>query len=195
MNDCTFKAEGFHVNSKEKCDTFLLEDTIIEPQEDENWLGIGMYFWDNEGDTNYWARKKYNENIKTVISVKTIICLDKTLDLTNDDVLSGMLRLWKKHCENSNDRNNQGYGIIIDKLYNIFYKKIFDVIKGHGNYPRKVELFRITNKKTPHLTSSTKTIYCVKNKKAILKKEFHKKFINIKNYEHKRTITNTTGIY
>ena len=193
MNSCNLKTEGFHVNSEEKCNSFLNSDSIIKTEKDENWLGLGMYFWDNEGDANYWVKKKHKDGFKIVWIVKSIICTDNILNLTDNDILAGLFRAWTQYCNKSGETKNQGYGIVIDILYKIFYRERFDVIKGHGNYPNHKELFWIDyNNNLPHLTSKTKTIYCVKKENAIIKKKLHKKFTN---YEQRRTIKNNSRLY
>ena len=58
----------YHCNDLERCKKFVSDKNyMINSEEDGNWLGRGMYFWDNPSNYKYWLkvkqRKKINKNM------------------------------------------------------------------------------------------------------------------------------------
>ncbi len=52
--------ELYHCNYESRVESFLKhkELRISHHKDDSEWGGTGMYFWDNEGNAEYWKKQK-----------------------------------------------------------------------------------------------------------------------------------------
>jgi hypothetical protein len=179
---------GYHTNNSERCFSFMEEkgdDAKIIIGFDETWLGEGMYFWDNLSNAKYWARQKLrkHQEIKTVSIVKGHVILDALLDLTDNDILTTIDKLWLSYCSKHKNINKYSpLGIKINTLFRV-YKSLnqkYDSIKVFGFYPSIKEsyFFPLGKKETsPRAVNDIRTIYCVRNAEKIVDKKFEQKEI------------------
>ena len=159
---------GFHTNSKEKCDKLLKGEFCAS--EDTNWLGKGLYFWDNFSNAQYWKnqkiRKKEVFDKEQISIIKAYIDCERVLDLTDTEILNTMNRVWE--CiyiiDSKVDRNLQ-LGKRIDFLLKRFPDMECPVVKGIGEY-RNSENHKFFS--GTRLVSDVKIIYSVRDDKAIL---------------------------
>lgn len=153
---------GYHANDRDRCSEFVNYRTIIT-SEDTHWLGLGMYFWDNLGNAKYWLLEK-KRKAQEVISwsiVQANINLDQLLDITDEDILDTLNKLWYEYCAKSHRNSNAPLGKKIDILFEYFslLSSNYCTIKGHGKYDRVQSEFLVGS----YLVSNIKTIYCVRN--------------------------------
>lgn len=174
--------KAYHSNMSENIDRFLDGSVpLLESVEDGYWLGKGMYFWDNYGNAQYWQNKVRGREIVTVL-----LLLEKLLDLTDKNHLDRLNAAFKKlkkqgsrAIDFANLEDEYELGLVINTIYKEVEKfsDFFDVIKCHGLYRdwseqkiiagKRVKIHEIN--RSNFVTSVVKTIYCVKDEKAIYK--------------------------
>ena len=54
---CKPNVNVYHANDRLKVENFLETNELIISK-DTNWLGKGMYFWDNLSNARYWKNEK-----------------------------------------------------------------------------------------------------------------------------------------
>lgn len=168
---CYSEVIGYHANEYQKCDRFLSGE--FEVSSDTDWLGTGMYFWDNLSNARYWKRQKvrkgdppYEEACKIV---KARISCGHLLDLTDTEILKGFCGLWQgvKNKIETEKRNRMGFGQKIDFIIS-FYSDMQDdclVVKALADYSGNEDncyLFKSSN-----FLSTVKTIYSVRDDSVI----------------------------
>ncbi len=171
----------YHCNDEKRCQRFLKSDTymIISP-EDGDWLGQGMYFWDNLGNAKYWEYNKQRKapDVKHLI-IKARVSLENVLDLTDIEVCKSLDNLWNSLQAKYKGKPNYDPKPRLGKKLNILYKSFPDfienykVIKVLGKYINTppngfIEYSPKEERIEPIL--SAKVIYNVKRKEAILER-------------------------
>ncbi|HIW89801.1 MAG TPA: hypothetical protein H9869_08035 [Candidatus Ligilactobacillus excrementipullorum] len=159
----------YHVNSPENIHKVFSSfekgsKNLYCTKEEGFWAGNGMYFWDNKGNAAYWKRTRENRKKLTSATLMADLLIDddSLLDLTDQEVLNTVNRLWPRVAERFN--LNNGY-YSIGKKINCICEMIpeIKVVKICGYYPRKKEhSFLEKEKKRPHVTLKSKIIFCVK---------------------------------
>ena len=170
---CKPNIDVYHTNDRLKVKNFLKTNELIISK-DTNWLGKGMYFWDNLSNAKYWKNEKLRKRETTDIKIiKGKIFLEKLLDLTDEETVKYIDDIWSfisKFSEIQKIKIEKAeLGRKLDVIFD-FYKnipgkesKIFDynVIKCLGSYRKNLMgslyLFCESN-----LTLSNKVIYSVK---------------------------------
>jgi len=157
----------YHTNTKDEIDKFVSHKKMIY-HDDTHYLGHGMYFWDNQGNAKYWARKKLRERMdldEVFIAQARLIFNTPVLDLTDTDVIKKVRELWIEYCDKLEEKNkNQFFGTILNILREYF--PILDemkISKCHGDYSKHKKngfLVRLGNKS--YIDSRPKTIYSVR---------------------------------
>ena len=66
---CKSNVDVYHANDRLKVENFLKTNELIISK-DTNWLGSGMYFWDNLSNAKYWKNEKLRKN--ETIDIKII---------------------------------------------------------------------------------------------------------------------------
>ena len=167
---CKPNVNVYHANDRLKVENFLETNELIISK-DTNWLGKGMYFWDNLSNARYWKNEKLRKKETTDIKIiKGTIFLEKMLDLTDEEPVRYINDIWNfisKFSEIQKIKIEKAeLGRKLDVIFD-FYKahlsKEFDynVIKCLGSYKRNLmgnlDLFSESN-----LTLSNKIIYSIK---------------------------------
>mgnify|MGYP001642344618 FL=1 len=179
---CKSNVDVYHANDRLKVENFLKTNELIISK-DTNWLGSGMYFWDNLSNAKYWKNEKLRKN--ETIDIKIIkgkIFLEKLLDLTDEETVKKIDKTWDIISKDSEIKKMEIKKIELGRKLDIifdFYKnisertsKIFDynVIKCLDNYRknlmRNLDLFSESN-----LILSNKIIYSVKENSCMSKFE------------------------
>ena len=91
---CKSNVDVYHANDRLKVENFLKTNELIISK-DTNWLGSGMYFWDNLSNAKYWKNEKLRKN--ETIDIKIIkgkIFLEKLLDLTDEETVKKIDKTW-----------------------------------------------------------------------------------------------------
>lgn len=159
---------GYHSNSEEKLKTFLEKKELVL-YEDSNYLGTGMYFWDNKSNARWWAKKKLRWDLKlkeVLVSQANISLESPILDMTDHDTIVMVRHLWLKYCKKTNEKELcQPMGVILDALFasanEVF--KVIKVAKGHGDYSswEKRGWFKYLGENV-NLDNRPKTMYTVR---------------------------------
>lgn len=156
--------EGFHTNDIKTVNKFV-SDKKLAISYDKEYLGEGMYFWDNLSNAEYWAKQRMSkkELKEAKICKANIILSNPFLDLTDKSTITQTRKLWNLYCDKmGEDRKNQFLGTILDILRG-YFKEIDEmtVTKGHGNYShwQTGVFFKGTRDR---LDDRTKTIYSVR---------------------------------
>ncbi len=158
----------YHVNSFDKVDAVIKsfnsgKNQLYVSEEDGYWAGSGMYFWDNRGNVAYWKKDRERKNIETsVLSATLSLDEENVLDLTDEDMVNSYNRMWPFIAKKFNVEKDCSPGKKLNYICK-FIPKI-KVVKLIGYYPTKVEnKFFSTREELPHMTTTAKTIFCVKN--------------------------------
>ncbi|WP_180542255.1 hypothetical protein [Staphylococcus haemolyticus] len=180
MEEYKERITGYHSNMESKIIKFQNKELpLLESLEDGYWLGKGMYFWDNYGNAQYWQRKVNGRKI-----VKVILSLENLLDLTDKNHLRKLKKSFswlKKKGSRSIDfaklDDEYELGLVINTIFKESdkFSEWFHIVKCHGLYRDWTENDILTGKKvnineierSNFVTSVVKTIYCVKDERAI----------------------------
>lgn len=156
----------FHVGisrSIEELKNGIFDSSVSSNSGNKNWLGKGIYFWDNEGNAKYWYNHKKSEPVK-------IACVPLRLndsinygDFTDYNQLSFFDKAWryyKRHSNNIKKGKEEDFVDYLSEKYDI------SVIRCTAVYPR-IKIFefiaeRMKKKSMPHICGNVKIIYCVK---------------------------------
>lgn len=169
---------GYHCNDKKRCKDFIEKNKLIwsSSEIDGQWLGNGMYFWDNLSNAKYWEKEKQRKNKNDEFDIVVAnISLQRFLDLTDEDVVCGVERYWGK-LNDELQLTREGEVVYIGEKLNYLFEyveafKEFNTLKIHALYPRKKEKiinYKISSNKTPRPTTQVRSIFSIKNKSAIL---------------------------
>ena len=91
---CKPNIDVYHTNDRLKVKNFLETNELIISK-DTNWLGKGMYFWDNLSNAKYWKNEKLRKRETTDIKIiKGKIFLEKLLDLTDEETVKYIDDIW-----------------------------------------------------------------------------------------------------
>ena len=171
----------YHVDSETRINRYIQGTEFLDSTEAGDWLGAGMYFWDNIANSKYWWNIKTRNNPTVnyqVVKVQQTFSDEELLDLTDRDILARTIQfadlLAKKGKGHRNDVTKH-MGALLNALYEVtsespeLFGFSFSVIKGTGLY-RKSDLrgndyglIDTTLSTSPHLTHFMKTIYLFKN--------------------------------
>jgi hypothetical protein len=171
--DCYSEIIGFHANHYIKCDRFL--EGLFDQAEDTQWLGKGMYFWDNLSNAKFWKKQKIRKGpcrhpeaykiVKAKISCKDIF------DFTNDDERTtfGNLLTFATlglSIKEKSKIERMGFGQKIDYVFS-YYSDLesCSVVKVHADYSENENNFELFGKS--NLVSTIKTIYSVRKDSVI----------------------------
>lgn len=181
MNNIVPQIYGYHCNDKERVNDFISGKLdSIESEDDGIWLGNGMYFWDNLSNAEYWKSEKERKKKGGIqdgdfLIVQSMIRISKLLDLTDEQSCESMEKLIEIMCEKGFKLNldSATLGQKINFLFETpLFDDIYEVIKVHGEYPRK-KISKFINYQQNNNTQPThkiKTIYKVYNNNSILSK-------------------------
>lgn len=173
----------FHSNEKEKCRAFIdgkIPLLLSGNSKDDKWLGTGMYFWDNEGNVNWWNRKqtkKHPLNQYSIIRVNADT--SHLLDLTDFDVYMKTKDIWTSFCKLIGEKTDVPLGNKLNTLFASLtdWKENYTVIKVFGKYketPRHGIFTFDYESIEAEPTIAVKCIYNIKDEKCIMEKEFVK---------------------
>jgi hypothetical protein len=157
----------YHTNTKDEIEPFVNDKRMIY-HDDTHYLGYGMYFWDNQGNARYWARKKLRERTdldEVYITQARLIFSTPILDLTDIEVIRKVRDLWIIYCDKLGEKNtNQFFGTILNILRKYFPTlDEMKISKCHGDYSQNKKqsfLSRLGNKS--YIDSRPKTIYSIR---------------------------------
>lgn len=162
---------------------FVKENKLIITH-DTHYLGNGMYFWDNESNAHYWARKKLREpknkgkQIKKVLICRAKIVLESPiLDMTDKEQIKLIQKLWNVYCDKMKENNRRQFSGTILNILRRFFPDEFEpmkVSKGHGDYSRNNKARFLANlDKNTYLDDRPKTIYAVHCNERVVEREYH----------------------
>ncbi len=164
----TEKILAYHGTNKENADSILCTKKFNKSQNDDDWLGSGVYFYTRLDNAILYnirkyknKSKKYPEYIELEKNKKILICeieydKNEVLDLNEIENLTKFLGMWKlfydriKKCEKF-DKTSQKDGAVIDWLLNETNyfngcKIIKNIFRLDVRFNRKIS--NIFNKKT-----------------------------------------------
>ena len=173
----------FHSNKEKICQEFVdgkIPLITSQNNNDDEWLGTGMYFWDNKGNANWWNKKQRNKNQAETYKIINVnvntMCL---LDLTDFEIYQEMQRIWLSLCHMIHANPEKPLGNKLDMLFSAFsdWTNKYPLIKVYGKYNYTPNngffTFDYTSMHSEP-TIAVKCIYNVKNKDCILEKDFLK---------------------
>lgn len=113
------KTLGYHTNTVDECNKMLDKSYYYYYRSEKGWLGSGLYFWDNFGNSKYWSEilcdgKKChicNENKKECFSIiKVTLEYDENeiFDITDKLVRDMLEEQWEKIINNWREKNKKG---------------------------------------------------------------------------------------
>ncbi|GAO99815.1 alpha-mannosyltransferase [Fructobacillus ficulneus] len=176
----TYSIPVYHIDTNDRIDKYIKDEIFLKSLEDGDWLGSGMYFWDNRANMNYWYRikaKKFPSKNFAGVQVQQNFLEEELLDLTDTETLSKILGYvdFIGKMRSSTADIEKHFGALLNALYKMIELKpelfdfSFSVIRGSGMYGktkiRNNEKQLIDEKLTtfPHLTAQVKTIYLFKH--------------------------------
>lgn len=162
--------KGFHANDKERCEKFLSNYEYLIISEDTDFLGNGMYFWEQQSRAEWWLKEKH----KDVIVCAEIITEDM-LDLNDPAVCSKIQHLYERIGNAVKNRYIKKYpkmdmqtGVKLNVLFESFgfYMNAFKVVRGTRVYDIEEPLFLVNSK----LSSRAVDIYCIRTPDVAIKR-------------------------
>ena len=164
---------GYHANDKERCSRFIEDEAfLVIDDEDTEFLGTGMYFWEHQSRAEWWLKEKSKESI-----VKAELNLTKLLDLTDDEKLKFIELIadkFYKGMARKGIKQNQ-VGLKLNYLFEVnkWLSETYETIKAHFYYERKDEFNFLYGSK---LTGKCVDIYTIRNKPELaIKREWVRK--------------------
>ncbi len=155
----------YHCNDSDKIDSYLDKEdlSILESVGPQNYdfLGNGVYFWDNKGNVEFWVkdRKRKSRRLElSKIEVSACFLLSDVVDLTDEierkkyDRAVDILRVKRGR------RYENRTGILLDFLFDTINHKVVKVISIDDTI-EDPELLA-----SHRLNYQTRTIWCVKQK-------------------------------
>lgn len=130
---------GYHANDRDRCSKFIKDrDFLVIDDEDTDFLGKGMYFWEHQSRAEWWLKEKKKETV-----VKANLDLSKMLDLTDDEKLSYIEKiadLFYSGIKRKGIKPEQ-VGLKLDYLFEVnkWLSDSYDTVKAHFYYKRKDE--------------------------------------------------------
>ena len=168
---------GYHSNYRYKVKGFLNKNELIL-SDDNEYLGKGMYFWDNLSNAKYSANKKIRDNQKVnniQICKANIILTEPILDLTDSKSIKDIHNLWIYYCKKAKEeKTHQFLGTILDILFDFFpdFNEI-KVSKCHGDYSRyKKSSFLEKLGTKARIDDRPRTIYSVRCNTRVKNREY-----------------------
>lgn len=170
----------FHSNEEKKCEEFVsgkIPLIFSKNSRDDRWLGVGMYFWDNKGNANWWNKKQLRKNLsKKYKIIKVNADTSNLLDLTDYDIYTKMEEIWENLCKKINENSDKPLGNKLDILFTSLpdFEGKYRVIKVFGKYNGTPNdgFFKFDYKThVAEPTMAVKCIYSVKNDSCILQRE------------------------
>lgn len=176
----------YHVDTLERINDYINDEIFLDSKEDGDWLGSGMYFWDNIANSKYWFAKRVRDDSTLdygTVKVQQKFKEDELLDLTDVEIMGKVLQcinLIEAMPEFKNINVREHIGTLLNVLYNITKKNSlifgfkFSVIKGIGLYRRTRlahnddRLIDVNFSRRPHLTHYMKTIYLFKHDECVI---------------------------
>lgn len=157
--------KGYHANNYDKTRAFVDRGELAF-SEDTDYLGYGMYFWDNISNAKYWAKQKIKKDRLRYcyISTANVIVEEPILDLTDKNTLRLIRDLWLEFCKLQGAEKSQPLGVVLDTLYEYFDESLgqMKVAKCIGSYERWSKNKFLLELKNNYIDDRPKTIYTVK---------------------------------
>lgn len=168
MADDVQSIKLFHCNDRERVVKFVNDYNYLilsKHKDDENWLGDGMYFWDNYGNSIYWKKEKVKHNVpesELNIASCSLECnfSEYLCDLTDFEVEKKLQDLIEIAEKQDLLGKNKPLGDKIDFLLHDLNSK---VVKGFSYYRCSPQSGLLKKSK---VTNKTKAIFCVKENNA-----------------------------
>lgn len=160
--------EGYHVNKEQKCKDFLNKETALIISVDQEYLGRGMYFWDNKANAKYWFKQQRRKHpCDSLMAVSCNLSLEKLLDLTDGDIRRVVDKAWhtiQNRAENDGVPLKMGARLDYIRRFHPLIKtlNIYKMLAQYENDEHKY------NFGSPYLACNVRTIYCVKDPEAII---------------------------
>ena len=115
---------GYHSNYENKCNAFIKNKRNLIISNDKEYLGKGMYFWDNKSNAKYWYDKKMKDKTcAKCIVVKCDICIDNLLDLTDERVREFIDTMYSELVAKDELDEHRAITNNIDFLFHLFDEK------------------------------------------------------------------------
>lgn len=180
----------YHVDNSLNNQKFARGEMIDPSDEDGEWAGKGLYFWDNIGNAHYWAESRRYSNV--TISRAMMQTLDEfILDLTEPESVSNFLHLAEflltKINRDADFSSIAEKGALINGVYESLQRlnkkegsrgllpQLFKVVKVNGYYPATPErdFFKVSGSRrnSPHVTLKAKVIYAVRDQTILEQRE------------------------
>jgi len=157
---------GFHCNDGARCRDFLRDSKMIF-SDDTEYMGYGMYFWDNESNAKFWLseKKRKQPEITEWFIVSALINIIYLLDLTDIDESKKIDKLWQKYCALTRTKKYFPIGKKVNILFEFFnLDQEYKVIRANASYK---------NISNPSILEGTfiknisRAIYCVRDKSVV----------------------------
>lgn len=170
----------FHSNEETKCKDFIvgkIQLIISGNSKDDNWLGVGMYFWDNKGNAKWWNKKQISRNqAKKYKIIKVNADTSRLLDLTDFDVYTKIEKIWNDYYKKVNANSDVPLGNKLNTLFAAFsgWEEKYKAIKLYGKYNGTPQrgVFKSDYKSIKaEPTIAVKCIYSIKKDDCILERE------------------------
>lgn len=154
------KTTLYHVNTNEKIDNLIKNNELIisEHKSDSKYSGIGMYFWDNRGNADYWLGQKLKYKEKKDLNLLVV-----SAEYSSDHMLDLMDYAQEKEYQNILSKvsklgrfRGKSLGEKVDYLCEVLGCKLVRFSAYYPNTPQTGLL------KRSKVTNKYKVIYCIK---------------------------------
>ena len=151
---------GYHANDRKRCTNFVNDaNYLVIDEDDTDFLGKGMYFWEHKSKAKWWLEEKKKESI-----VKAELDVSTLLDLTDNDMLIRINRIAEKFAsamERKGIRNGQ-IGLKLNYMFQAWssFFDQFGCVRAHFYYKNRQELDFLYGSK---MTGNCVDIYLVRS--------------------------------
>ncbi|PKM84567.1 MAG: hypothetical protein CVU86_06365 [Firmicutes bacterium HGW-Firmicutes-11] len=166
--------KGYHIHNYEKCVCFM-ESNELTVSKDKEYLGCGMYFWDNHSNAMFWLgerRQQEGNRHRRLCLITCNINIDYMLDLTDNEIVKGIIEAWHEYVIRTGSVEKAPLGYILDTLDTLCSVKPFSVRKGSLHYNGAQNPFADIKwgAKGHYFTVYSRIIYAVKDSEVIRNK-------------------------
>ena len=159
----TYECTGYHGTDIGSCEKIILTNKFIDSVDDEEWLGSGVYFFENDKkQAIYYMSKAKKKSEYKVISCD--IKSDNLLDLLDISNYENFERFAVQLKDRYKKRKDGKQRVLMNGVILNFMHKVnpYDVVRGVFDVPRRTVAPR-TNIKPVQIQICVKNHDCISN--------------------------------
>lgn len=84
---------GYHTTTRESAEKILASEFKANRKTDNDWLGVGIYFWDDIVNADWWKEVRFKNSTEACVLCAKLTCEEKEyIDFTQKENMEALLR-------------------------------------------------------------------------------------------------------